>query len=76
VKAALYAGVFDDGRQTVENQVRQLRELALARSSPSFGNSGQKAGHGVTPFPGVRGWCVWKRLRSAPYGAVRAWWNF
>jgi predicted site-specific integrase-resolvase len=31
VKAALYARVStDDGRQTVENQVRQLRELALA----------------------------------------------
>jgi putative DNA-invertase from lambdoid prophage Rac len=32
VKAALYARVStDDGRQTVGNQVRQLRELALAR---------------------------------------------
>jgi predicted site-specific integrase-resolvase len=32
VKAALYARVStDDGRQTVDNQVRQLRELALAR---------------------------------------------
>ena len=32
MKAAfLYAGVFGDGRQTVENQVRQRRELALAR---------------------------------------------
>ena len=32
VKAALYARVStDDGRQTVANQVRQLRELAVAR---------------------------------------------
>jgi predicted site-specific integrase-resolvase len=37
VKAALYARVStDDGRQTVENQVRQLRGLALAREFDIF----------------------------------------
>ena len=37
VKAALYARVStDDGRQTVANQVRQLRELALAREFEIF----------------------------------------
>jgi len=37
VKAALYARVStDDGRQTVANQVRQLRELAVAREFEIF----------------------------------------
>ena len=37
VKAALYARVStDDGRQTVVNQVRQLRELAAAREFDIF----------------------------------------
>jgi DNA invertase Pin-like site-specific DNA recombinase len=37
VKAALYARVStDDGRQTVANQVRQLRELAAARDFEIF----------------------------------------
>jgi DNA invertase Pin-like site-specific DNA recombinase len=37
VKAALYARVStDDGRQTVANQVRQLRELAAARNFEIF----------------------------------------
>jgi Resolvase, N terminal domain len=37
VKAALYARVStDDGRQTVANQVRQLRELAVAREFVVF----------------------------------------
>ena len=37
VKAALYARVSsDDGRQTVENQVQQLRELATARHFSIF----------------------------------------
>ncbi len=37
VKAALYARVSsDDGRQTVENQVHQLRELATARHFSIF----------------------------------------
>jgi len=37
VKAALYARVStDDGRQTVANQVRQLRELALSRDFEIF----------------------------------------
>src|ERR1700722_11571105 len=37
VKAALYARVsIDDGRQTVANQVRQLRELAMAREFEIF----------------------------------------
>jgi predicted site-specific integrase-resolvase len=37
VKAALYARVStDDGRQTVANQVRQLRELAVSRDFEIF----------------------------------------
>ena len=45
MKAAfLYAGVFGDGRQTVENQVRQLRELALAREFAIFRELGAKSG--------------------------------
>ncbi len=35
VNAGLYARVsFDDGRQTVANQVQQLRQLATARQFP------------------------------------------
>jgi len=37
VKAALYARVStDDGRQTVANQVRHLRELAVSRDFEIF----------------------------------------
>jgi hypothetical protein len=72
VKTALYARVStDDGRQTVANQVRQLRELAVAREFEIFREyTDEETGeqllfqaYGVTGTEGTR-------LRMNPLGLL------